>query len=748
MADYHSILDKAVSGLADNTPANRAIIYDKARAAIERKLRAMDPVPSEDAIARQLGQLETAIAQVEDSQVAETAPEADIQPEVMPTEPIQPDPAGHAAELPAEPADDEQAHHEPQEAVGDAGTATEPEGFVDDVILIDGIGEKTREMMAAEGITSLTQIAAMSDDQLAVLAEKIGHPGFEQTQEWKPQAQAMIAGALPRSKTDQARLEKMREEAGGAVAGAGMPVDTETGAAGDQPAAPIESGPTEPKVSEAIESGPELFFETPTVADVPPPAQPQMDPPVEPPLSEPVSMEQNPIKPVVPPVEEQSMQASQPPAGDKPSPATVSSEPVVQNVDSGMAAQMGQPAVPGLPEAAPPPFVSELENDPVSAPASDPYLERSVRVQPPKRGGFGKILASTSIVAIIAAAAAGGYYYRDQVVEYANKGVGAVQALIDGARPKDDSNESPQAETVTSEAAISESTAESDEGDDSGSKDTTRLNSDGSETVEPVEPESEPVSEPSQEQAETVETGQVTVPAVEESEEPATVEVEEDTGTAASSEESTSDESGTGANAGQDSAGSDTQSASEAPVVISGEKAFLYEEVPGSSGASRDEGGMVWSLAEEAPEAGAEPEAVIKGVMEIPTRGLTLNLTIKRNVDAGLPATHIIELDFDALPEFSGGNIDGVARFVMKSTEQARGESLVGIPVRIDTGLFWIALNNLEQAQQTNMGLLQNGNWADIVVNYVTGRRAALTFAKGTTGDEVFTRAFEDWKNR
>ena len=51
MADYVSIIAKAVSALAENTAANRQVIYQKARDTIDRKLRAMDPLPAEAAIA-------------------------------------------------------------------------------------------------------------------------------------------------------------------------------------------------------------------------------------------------------------------------------------------------------------------------------------------------------------------------------------------------------------------------------------------------------------------------------------------------------------------------------------------------------------------------------------------------------------------------------------------------------------------------------------------------------------------------
>lgn len=172
------------------------------------------------------------------------------------------------------------------------------------------------------------------------------------------------------------------------------------------------------------------------------------------------------------------------------------------------------------------------------------------------------------------------------------------------------------------------------------------------------------------------------------------------------------------------------------------QKAYLYEEGGANGAASRSDAAIVWTLDQEAPSPGLPAEAVVKGRLDIPGKPLSMVITIKRNTDEGLPASHIIELNFE------GGEIDNVARFVMKSSEQARGEGLVAVPAKIDTGYFLIALNNLPQAVETNSKLLLESDWIDIPLGYATGRRALVTLEKGIIGERVFREAFEDWKNR
>ena len=86
-------------------------------------------------------------------------------------------------------------------------------GFVDAVVLIDGIGPKGEEALAEAGITTLTQIAAMSAEDITAIEEKIGKPGVVAKQEWVEQANEMIAGEEPRSQVDKDLAKKMRADA-------------------------------------------------------------------------------------------------------------------------------------------------------------------------------------------------------------------------------------------------------------------------------------------------------------------------------------------------------------------------------------------------------------------------------------------------------------------------------------------------------------------------------------------------------
>jgi large subunit ribosomal protein L19 len=75
----------------------------------------------------------------------------------------------------------------------------------DDVSLIGGVGPKIKEQLHAEGITSLKQIAEMSDEAIFALDEKLGLKGKTKREDWVEQAKELVAGKAPRAKSDQAR---------------------------------------------------------------------------------------------------------------------------------------------------------------------------------------------------------------------------------------------------------------------------------------------------------------------------------------------------------------------------------------------------------------------------------------------------------------------------------------------------------------------------------------------------------------
>ncbi|MBN9252371.1 MAG: hypothetical protein J0I86_17650, partial [Mesorhizobium sp.] len=177
-----------------------------------------------------------------------------------------------------------------------------------------------------------------------------------------------------------------------------------------------------------------------------------------------------------------------------------------------------------------------------------------------------------------------------------------------------------------------------------------------------------------------------------------------------------------------------------------GQKAIFYEERTSVAQGSAEPGNIVWSLVQESPGGDAPPEPAIRGEATIPGKDVQLRLTIRRNADQTLPASHIVEMIFLTPDGFEGGGIENVLRIALKTAEQDAGSPLIGIPAKIADGYFLVALNDTAADENANMTLLRNQEWIDVPVIYKSGRRALLTMEKGIPGDKVFDEALKAWQ--
>ena len=120
-------------------------------------------------------------------------------------------------------------------------------------------------------------------------------------------------------------------------------------------------------------------------------------------------------------------------------------------------------------------------------------------------------------------------------------------------------------------------------------------------------------------------------------------------------------------------------------------------------------------------------------------------LTIHKNNDNTLPASHLIEVVINTTAAFPGKSVSGIPRLVLKPSEDARGQPLIGATAKVQDGLFWIALSALKADVDSNLALLRDRDWIDLPLVYETGQRAILTFEKGTPGDQALAQAMAAW---
>lgn len=181
-------------------------------------------------------------------------------------------------------------------------------------------------------------------------------------------------------------------------------------------------------------------------------------------------------------------------------------------------------------------------------------------------------------------------------------------------------------------------------------------------------------------------------------------------------------------------------------VNTAAQRSILYEESAGPNGSgTASQGEVVWAVEEETDLDGNK-QTVLTAEVRIPERDVTVDLRVKPNDDSSLPASHLVEIKYNFPKDFPAGDVQNVPGLVMKPTEQARGDALIGASVKVSEGYFWIALSNLASEKERNMGLLRERGWIDIPMLYDNGKRGILTLEKGANGTKAVEDAVQAWQ--
>jgi hypothetical protein len=195
---------------------------------------------------------------------------------------------------------------------------------------------------------------------------------------------------------------------------------------------------------------------------------------------------------------------------------------------------------------------------------------------------------------------------------------------------------------------------------------------------------------------------------------------------------------------GQTDANTQPRPQSEAPVV---QRAVLYEDDPVEPAGRQFVGTVTWRTENSPPAAGQPPDRAIRAEINIPERNMQVNLTIRRNTDPGLTASHTVSIMFTLPPDFPNGGVSEIRGMLMKQAEDTRGTSLAGLAVKVTPTFFLVGLSSASDADvQRNLQLLKERSWFDIAIVYNNGRRAILAVEKGGPGDRAFADAFAAWR--
>jgi hypothetical protein len=169
------------------------------------------------------------------------------------------------------------------------------------------------------------------------------------------------------------------------------------------------------------------------------------------------------------------------------------------------------------------------------------------------------------------------------------------------------------------------------------------------------------------------------------------------------------------------------------------------EQDPNDPQGKRFDGTVTWRTETVSPGPGLAPELEVHGDIVIPERHLNVTLSLRRNTDKALPASHTIQIMFNLPPNFPGEGVSSMPGIFAKPSEQSTGTPLAGISVKVTDNYFLLGLSADSTLQQRNVQLLKDQKWFDIAIVYKNNTKAILAVERGPPGDRAFADAFTAW---
>ena len=183
------------------------------------------------------------------------------------------------------------------------------------------------------------------------------------------------------------------------------------------------------------------------------------------------------------------------------------------------------------------------------------------------------------------------------------------------------------------------------------------------------------------------------------------------------------------------------------PVPVARRAALLIEAPEEPSKIKTSLGTVVWRV-DNVSNGPDEPlSTAVRADVDIPDEGLRADMTIQKNFDAILPASHTMKLRFFVRPDSPLANIKQISVLQMRREDTPTGEPLKGITVPVTENSFLIGLSRGD-GEAFNLDLLRSREWFDVPMVLANGHIAKLTFEKGPSGRRAIDDAMASWQAR
>ncbi len=184
--------------------------------------------------------------------------------------------------------------------------------------------------------------------------------------------------------------------------------------------------------------------------------------------------------------------------------------------------------------------------------------------------------------------------------------------------------------------------------------------------------------------------------------------------------------------------------ASTAPAPSAGRAAMLVASADNPQKPVVSLGSTVWSLIPAAP--GQPATVAVKAEADIPDLKMHGTMTLRKNTDPTLQATHTIDLKFSFAEGAPITGFKDVGLPQMRMEDSTAAEALTSVKVKISDTYFLIALAKGESDTARNLDLMRTRAWFDFPLLLNDDRIAKIVFQKSADGQAMLEKAFEAWK--
>lgn len=156
-------------------------------------------------------------------------------------------------------------------------------------------------------------------------------------------------------------------------------------------------------------------------------------------------------------------------------------------------------------------------------------------------------------------------------------------------------------------------------------------------------------------------------------------------------------------------------------------------------------GSVAWRTSNVSSGPDEPLRTAVQAEVDIPEEKLLASVTLQKNYDRTLPASHTVKIVFTVPAGSPLANIKQITGLQMREENTRTGDPLAGVTVPIMANSFLIGLEK-GAAEALNLELLRSRQWLDVPIVLADGRVAKLTFEKGLAGQRALEEAAAAWQ--